>query len=171
MTKGLKDPKDMDKLIEAGLSVLDAGSITPDEIINLINELESHLVDNTVEYDYDNASDYEKFKKLLKQYNNNLPKIIKDYVLDYINNERVLSVQIILALMTGLGLDGSIMDINAPAGSGKTENKKAPDQVVRCFMLQCTGEENREVYCSAPATEAVVTGSSAFSALISTVKE
>jgi hypothetical protein len=125
MTKGLKDPKDMDKLIEAGLSVLDAGSITPDEIINLINELESHLVDDTVEYDYDNASDYDKFKKLLKQYNNNLPKIIKDYVLDYINNERVLSVQIILALMTGLGLDGSIMDINAPAGSGKTENKKA----------------------------------------------
>lgn len=88
-------------------------------------------------------NNYIKFQQILKENNNDLVKILKENVLDYIKNDEVLAIEIMLSLMSGLGLEGSFIKLNAPAGIGKTENKNA------LFRLIPNGNELGKITSSA----------------------
>lgn len=81
------------------------------------------------------TENYNAFKSLLSEYDNDIVEVFDEKLINYVNNSKVLFDAVIYSLTTALGLDGQFMDLNAPAGEGKTTFKDV------LFSLITNGEE------------------------------
>ena len=81
------------------------------------------------------TDNYNAFNLLLDEYDNDIVNLFDEELINYRNNSKVLFDGIIYSLATALGLDGQFLDLNAPAGEGKTTFKDV------LFSLITNGEE------------------------------
>ena len=81
------------------------------------------------------TDNYNAFNLMLDEYDNDIVNLFDEELINYRNNSKVLFDGIIYSLATALGLDGQFLDLNAPAGEGKTTFKDV------LFSLITNGEE------------------------------
>lgn len=82
---------------------------------------------------------YESFKELLTEHNNNIEALFDEKLITYKKNSKALFKGVIYSLSSSFGWSSQIVNINAPSGVGKTEYVKTLNSMMPNFLMKGGG--------------------------------